>query len=485
MNIAVNRQTTAAHQFTQTILPTLPQLSTTNKLFGLNKKRPSIGIIALNRMAFGPRPGDLDAFNALGHDDTTRLNAYIEQQLNSEQIDDASLNGRIHAASFKTLNKPREALWQDHYLAGADFHTRTLAIRELERLKFVRAIYSEHQLIEVLADFWHDHFNIYARHSPQVAATFLAYDRDIIRTHLLGNFRELLGTVMISPELYHYLDGEWELNNEFSTPYVLELLTHYTVGATQSGFVSLPANVVSQKINDVLLDHLATHPFTAQNICRKLCQRLVSDTPPSRLVKSATYQFITHMESPDQLKVVVAHILRSTEFQSTWGEKVKRPFESIVSAIRATNLEFNLRCDDKESNSFMWRFGQIGHAPFAWNGPDGYPDVKSYWQNSSTLIMRWRMINWLVELKDENGRYRLKIVEQTKTNDHTASGLVDYWTNRLLKYAMSLADRQVLVNFMAHGFASNIKLDLSNWLVQDRLREMIALILNTPQFQLR
>jgi hypothetical protein len=485
MNLAVNRQSSVRREMTQTIFPTLPQLPTTNKLFGLSNKRPSIGILALNRMAFGPRPTDLERFVTLGNSDKVRLDAFIEQQFSNFLTDEPSMQIRIANAHYETVHKSRNALWQDYYLVHSDFYARTRAVRELERIKFVRAIYSDQQLIEVLADFWHNHFNIYARYSPQVAATFSAYDREIIRKNLLGNFRDLLGKVMTSPELYHYLDCEWELNHAVSPPYLLELLAHYTVGATKSGVVSLPGGVSMAQINESVLDQLATHPSTALNICRKLCRRFISDSPPSRIVKSATHLFVKHMDAPDQLKIVVAHILRSPEFRMSWGGKVKRPFESIVSAIRATNLDFMLQSDDQDSNSFMWRYSQIGQAPFACQEPGGYPDVKSHWQTSTTLIMRWRMINWLVDLKDENGRFRLNLLAQTETSNHTPAGIVDFWINRLLGYQMSLPDRQLLINFIAQGFSLNEELDLSNWLVQDRLREMVALILNTPQFQLR
>ena len=68
----------------------------------------------------------------------------------------------------------------------------------------------------------------------------------------------------------------------------------------------------------------------------------------------------------------------------------------------------------------MWHYNQIGQAPFACPEPGGYPDVKSHWKNNKHLRMRWRMINWLVDLQDENGRFLLDFQSQTppfrKTN---------------------------------------------------------------------
>ncbi len=61
---------------------------------------PPLAVIALNRMGFGPKPGDIDAFNALGNSDDERLNNYIDQQLNYQSIDDNELQVRVSAAGL-------------------------------------------------------------------------------------------------------------------------------------------------------------------------------------------------------------------------------------------------------------------------------------------------------------------------------------------------------------------------------------------------
>jgi uncharacterized protein (DUF1800 family) len=138
----------------------------------------------------------------------------------------------------------------------------------------------------------------------------------------------------------------------------------------------IPADQSAMKDGRDVLDALAEHPGTARHVCRKLCRRLISDDPPEGLVQSAADLFLAQKEAADQLKQVVRHILRSTAFRSTWGEKIKRPFEAIVSALRATNADFTIRLDDSDSNSFLWLYSNIGQDLFSWESPDGYPDVK-------------------------------------------------------------------------------------------------------------
>ena len=77
---------------------------------------------------------------------------------------------------------------------------------QFQAAKVVRAQLSERQLVEVLTDFWENHFSVYAGKMP-TRFTLLQYDRDIIRPHVLGKFRDLLGAVAHSPAMLYYLDN--------------------------------------------------------------------------------------------------------------------------------------------------------------------------------------------------------------------------------------------------------------------------------------
>ena len=64
---------------------------------------PGVGVIAFNRMAFGPRPGDLAAFGALGATNSERLAAFVAQQLDPDSLDDSELDARMAQAGFESL----------------------------------------------------------------------------------------------------------------------------------------------------------------------------------------------------------------------------------------------------------------------------------------------------------------------------------------------------------------------------------------------
>lgn len=79
---------------------------------------------------------------------------------------------------------------------------------ELSQAKLLRAILSERQLQEVMTDFWFNHFNVFiGKDSDQWYTT--SYERDIIRKHALGKFRDLLIATATSPAMMVYLDN-WQ-----------------------------------------------------------------------------------------------------------------------------------------------------------------------------------------------------------------------------------------------------------------------------------
>ncbi len=83
-----------------------------------------------------------------------------------------------------------------------------LVLNELMQAKMLRAVESERQLQEVLIDFWFNHFNVFVG-KGQVRQYLTEYERDAIRPHVLGRFRDLLGAVAHSPAMLFYLDN-WQ-----------------------------------------------------------------------------------------------------------------------------------------------------------------------------------------------------------------------------------------------------------------------------------
>lgn len=169
---------------------------------------PALSVIALNRIAYGPRPGEFDTgtFNGqLGTTDFEKLTSFVDWQLNPLAISDTTCDAKLAAANLPALNKTLTQQWTDYLnTPNAD---RTRPVQDVITAAFLRAVYSRRQLLEVLVGFWHDHFNIYAWDYSYASATWAHYDRDVIRANALGNFRQLLQAVATSPAMLFYLDN--------------------------------------------------------------------------------------------------------------------------------------------------------------------------------------------------------------------------------------------------------------------------------------
>jgi uncharacterized protein (DUF1800 family) len=145
---------------------------------------------ALNRLAYGPRPGEVDRVRQIG------LGAWIEQQLNPSAIDDSAL-----AARLPQIPSPPETATQQELQRFGRQQIQTLAAQKVQR-----AIYSERQLEEVMVDFWFNHFNVFAG-KGRTGLFLPSYERDAIRPHVWGRFRDLLGATAKSPAMLFYLDN--------------------------------------------------------------------------------------------------------------------------------------------------------------------------------------------------------------------------------------------------------------------------------------
>lgn len=207
----------------------------------------------LNRLAFGPRPGDVQAVRAMGVD------VWVARQLEPERINDAPMVAFV--AQFPTLSMTGEELLnqfpppgqlaiqlaakakgvnpeagtprgvrpppanatqgmlpptpQPIVLTPADSLKLKTANADSYRVtgevataKVARAIASERQLDEVMVDFWENHFTVFAG-KDRIRYFLPEFDAQTIRPHALGKFRELLGAVAKSPAMLYYLDN-WQ-----------------------------------------------------------------------------------------------------------------------------------------------------------------------------------------------------------------------------------------------------------------------------------
>jgi hypothetical protein len=244
----------------------------------------------------------------------------------------------------------------------------------------------------------------------------------------------------------------------------------------------LPHDQQDMKDGQDVLDILASHPATAHHIAFKLCRRLISDQPPDDVVAAAAAVFLEQVNAADQLRQVVRFILLSDAFAATWGEKVKTPFEALVSGLRALNYQFSV-----VTETFWYAYEINGQPLFGHHAPNGYPDIEENWTTTTSLLYRWKLIKEMIEgrLSESGVSLSVDLSGQMPKSLQSAEDMADYWITRLLGRPFDNPDsRNAVVQLMAGDIHSRTVALMPEWISQ-RLPKMVELILFSPEFQRR
>ena len=411
----------------------------------------------LNRLGYGPRPGDVDRMRAMG------IAAYIERQLDPRRIPDPAVEQAL--AGYPVLAFGTAELVRDYplpppqvrqRLASGEMSRRevmetypaerrpVVVAAQLQAARVTRAVMSERQLEEVMVGFWFNHFNVYAQKGP-VRWMVPAYEREAIRPHALGRFRDLVLATARHPAMLFYLDNWVSTRADFVVPggpnagrrlglnenYARELLELHTLGVdggyTQQdvievarcftgwsidrpqqggGFVFRPLahdrgakRVLGQAIaagggqedGERVIDILVRHESTARFVSAKLARRFVSDDPPAALVERAAATF---RRSDGDIRAVLATIFTSPEFWSAeaYRAKIKTPLEVVASAVRALDGRIVAAGAGENAQaggiSLARAVGRLGEPLYEAQPPTGYPDRAEAWVNSGALLGR-------------------------------------------------------------------------------------------------
>ena len=168
-----------------------------------------------------------------------------------------------------------------------------------------------------------------------------------------------------------------------------------------------PGNGVKE--GEKVIELLAKHPSTARFIAKKLAQYFIIENPPQTLIEGMAEAFLT---SNGNIPTVIKVMLESPDFwvKPDEDQKIKSPFEFIVSSARALNL------DVKDPIELLRWCTKMGQPLYAYQAPTGYPDQAAFWVNGTSLIKRMDFALQLANNEINGVYYHTNTL--TKNNDY-------------------------------------------------------------------
>jgi uncharacterized protein (DUF1800 family) len=393
----------------------------------------------LNRLSFGPQPGDIERTTNLG------VERYIQQQLNPSTIPESSrLNSQLAPLKTQKLSS-LQLLEQIKLVKTGQGQKPTPEQRKAYRqemrhvteqamqARLIRATESPRQLQEVMVDFWYNHFNVFANKGIDRLLVG-AYEQEAIRPHAFGRFRDLIEATAQHPAMLFYLDN-WQNTAPNSANargkaqglnenYARELMELHTLGVkggyTQQDVVALAKILTGwtfrrsaqpsvgqygfyfdakrhDNSNKIFLGHtikgsgivegkqafdiLAKSPATARHISFRLAQYFVADRPPQSLVDRLSQKYLS---TDGNIREVLNILFHSPEFLDSriYNTKFKTPYQYALSAIRATQTEVT---NFRPVLSFLQEAGMPLYGCLT---PDGYKNTEAAWLNPDALTRR-------------------------------------------------------------------------------------------------
>jgi len=217
-----------------------------------------------------------------------------------------------------------------------------------------------------------------------------------------------------------------------------------------------------------VLDLCASHPATAKYLSEKLVRRFISDQAPIEIVQSTTRVWLNHLKTPDQLQVVLNHlILEAKRLPDHKKQKALRPIRLAAKFIRTTNIPFTLG-----EGQVLGNIEGAGTPPYGWPSPDGPPDGMVWVLSSAFMRQRMTLVQGLAENWWGTGEWDAFV--GTREN-RTYQELMTRWEKALFGIARPELSKVIF---------TGLKINPSD-VIQDNKRacKLIGMLACAPSFQ--
>ncbi len=312
--------------------------------------------------------------------------------------------------------------------------------RQAATVSILRALYSPDQLQERMTWFWFNHFNVH-QYKANLRLLVGDYERNAIRKHALGHFRDLLIATLRHPAMLRFLDNADNAVGHINENYAREIMELHTMGVgsgytqkdvealagilTGAGIDLKPENPkLKPELQGLLVrdglfefnparhdfgdkvflgrtikgsgfaeieqavDLLCASPATAQHISHEIAVYFVSDDPPKALTDRMAQTF---MQTQGDIARVLDTMFHAPEFTATLQTRFKDPVRYVLSAVR-------LAYDDKvivNTVPIQGWFNRLAEGLYNHQTPDGYAMVSSAWDLSGQMMTRFEIARQL------------------------------------------------------------------------------------------
>ncbi|MDQ0472867.1 uncharacterized protein (DUF1800 family) [Labrys wisconsinensis] len=295
--------------------------------------------------------------------------------------------------------------------------------------RYTVAIGSVRPFVERLVLFWSNHFAVSARRSAEVRTGVGGYEREAIRPHVLGRFRDMVGAVANHPTMLGYLDNDLSIGP--NSPYGIarkrglnenfarELMELHTLGVnggyTQADVTSLAKILTGWRSKssvgngagafrfdadrhepgaftvlgrsyreggveqgEAVLDDLARHPATARHIAAKLVRHFVGDSAPPTIAPVVAAAF---MKTEGDLAETARALVRHPDAWTAPPAKILPPYDMIVAMSRALGEALPV-------GKMVLHCRKLGQPIWEPRAPAGFDDGDSTWASPEGISTR-------------------------------------------------------------------------------------------------
>lgn len=377
------------------------------------------------RATFGPTP------QVVGEIRTLSKEVWLDRQLSPDTEDDPVANAAIARfqvnleRTYKQIfdNRPSK---ENDYKGNGGANADQMSVNAI----VYRNCFSQWQLFEKMCEFWTNHFALFLPDDPRSLST--VWQRDVIRAGCFGTFADLLFAVLTDPAMMQFLNGDEndKGSNENMAREIMELhtlgagrgydendireVTKLLSGLTYNGqdhvfryspgrhyvgelivrgkvYPNASAEDGLQTMRD-FTDDLAADALTAEYLSTKLAQTFVADTPDPELVSTLAAVF---QESGGDIRAWVRAMFLDDRFYEAGGQKIARPLDDLVGAIRV--MGFTPQNNPDDGDKLLDEARLLLQAPGEHPGPDGYGITADKWLSSGDLLNRWNLHHRLVD----------------------------------------------------------------------------------------